>query len=197
MLQSLLAYLATLAIFLLGNALLARPHEPAPRRHGTLGPSTLRARPGRYANLACLALTPTVFVIVVVMRLGYRRDEWFGLGLAATLVTIGLATTLWCLAAEFRERFRVDDAGIEWVGVLSRRVVPWDAVARITYNPRHNWFFLTAANGTHLWLWDDLLGISDFAAIALRRLPAAALHADIETLALLQELAAGPFAGAA
>ena len=191
MLQSLVAYLATMAIFLLGNALLARPRGPRPARPGTLGPAVLRAKPGRYANLACLALTPTVFVVVVLTRLGYRQDEWFGLGLAAGLVTVGVATTLWCLAAEYRERFNVDDAGIEWVGVLSRRVVPWSAVARLTYNPRNNWFFLTAANGTHLWLWDDLLGISDFAAMALARLPAAALHSDVDALALLHELAAG------
>jgi hypothetical protein len=195
MAQSLVAYVATLAVFLLGNAILALPRTRPPTRPGVLGPAVLRARPGRYASLACLALTPTVFVIFVLMRIGYRQDEWFGLGLAAGLVTVGLATTFWCLAAEYRERIRVDDAGIEWVGVMSRRRVPWTAVARLSHNPRHNWFFLTAANGTHLWLWDDLLGISDFAAIALARLPAAVLHADPEAVAVLQELASGaPFA---
>jgi hypothetical protein len=195
MLQGLLAYLATMGVFLLGNAILARPRPRAPGRPGTGGPSELRARPGRYANLACLALSPTLFVVYVVARIGYRREEWFGLGLTAALVTVGVAATAWCLAAEYRERFRVDDTGIEWVGVLARRRVAWESVAGLAYNARHNWFFLTAANGTHLWLWDDLLGISDFAALALARLPARVLEADPGTRTALQECAAGaPFA---
>jgi len=75
------------------------------------------------------------------------------------------------VAAEFRERIRVDEAGIEWVGVIPRRRVPWREVARRTHNPVNHWFLLTAASGAHVWLWDDLHGIVDFAEMALRCSP--------------------------
>jgi hypothetical protein len=94
-------------------------------------------------------------------------------------VTLGvLAVSAYMFASAFRERVVVHDTGIERVGVLTRRRVGWGAIARVGYNARQRWFFLTLSDGSHLWISEDLRGIGDFAAIALRRLPEAALRAD-------------------
>ena len=68
-------------------------------------------------------------------------------------------------------------------------MVAWAEIARFAYNPVNRWFFITLADGTHLWLWDDLTGIGSFAEIALARLPAAALRSEPDAREVLRELA--------
>jgi len=53
----------------------------------------------------------------------------------------------------------------------------------------NHWFFITLADGTHLWLWDDLTGIGFFAEIALSQLPPMALWGDPDARTVLEELA--------
>jgi len=190
---------SAVAIFLAAQALLSW-HPRRLRMHAeyVCGATVLRMRPGRYACLAGLPIVPTGLVVWVVLTVARRPGEWFGLALAAVLATAGVATMAWCIAAEFRERIHVDAQGIDWVGVLGRRRVPWARVSRIAYNPMHHWFFLTAADGTHLWLWDNLVGIADFAELALEMLPPFVLLAEPGAKKALEELVAeGRAAGTA
>jgi hypothetical protein len=153
-------------------------------------PAELRQRPGRYVSLSTLALAPTAFVVWVVLSIPHGTSPADGgaLLLASAWVTAGLATAAWCLLAEFRERIRVDASGIDWQGVLGRRRVAWGQIACFAYNPGHHWFFVTLEDGTHLWIWDDLVGIADFAELALAWLPPASLFADPFARQALEEL---------
>ncbi len=190
---------SAVVIFVAAQALLSRyPRRLLIHAEYACGGTVLRMRPGRYACLAGLPIVPTGLVVWVVLTIARRPGEWFGLALAAVLATAGVATMAWCIAAEFRERIHLDAQGIDWVGVLRRRRVPWARVSRIAYNRHHHWFFLTAADGTHLWLWDDLVGIADFAELALALLPPFVLLAAPDAKAVLEELVAeGRAAGAA
>jgi len=166
---------------LLVTHLFLRRHAPRPSPPRAPGvPAELRMRPGRYVSLSTLALAPTAFIVwvVVTIRHGTTSMDGGALLLAAGLVTAGLATGAWCLLAEFRERIRVDRSGIDWRGVWGRRRVAWGQIACFAYNPGHHWFFVTLEDGTHMWIWDDLVGIADFAELALAWLPPASLFAD-------------------
>jgi hypothetical protein len=191
--RSAIVVAAVLGLLLVTHLFLRRhAPRPRPRVHGGVPgrPAVLRMRPGRYISLCTLALAPTGFLIwvVVTIRHGSSALDRGGLLLASAWVTAGLATGAWCLAAEFRERIRVDRGGIDWTGVLGRRRVPWNDIARVAYNPGHHWFFLTLADGTHLWIWDDLVGIAEFAELALAWLPPASLFADPWAREVLEEL---------
>lgn len=192
--RSVLVVVGVLALLLVTQIFLGEystnrrtPHEPG-------RPAVLRMRPGRYVSLSSLAFAPAAFVIWVVMTIHHGTDLADGgaLLLASGLVTLGFATGGWCLVAEFRERIRVDRSGIDWVGVLGRRRVQWGDIARFAYNPGHHWFFVTLADGTHLWILDDLVGIGDFAEMALAWLPPASLFGDPFAREVLEELALSP-----
>ncbi len=166
---------------LLVTHLFLRRHVPRPSRPRSPGvPAELRMRPGRYVSLSTLALAPTAFIVWVVLTIHHGTTSLDGVALllAAGLVTTGLATGAWCLLAEFRERIRVDRSGIDWRGVLGRRRVSWGQIACFAYNPGFHWFFVTLEDGTHMWIWDDLVGIAEFAELALAWLPPASLFAD-------------------
>jgi hypothetical protein len=190
MLHGVTVLVAVLGLLLVTHLFLRRNAPRATRRRLPGLPAVLRMRPGRYLSLSTLALAPTAFVIWVVITIphGTSSVEGGGLLLAAALVTAGLATGSWCVAAEFRERIRVDRGGIDWTGVWARRRVSWGEIARFAYNPGHHWFFLTLADGTHMWIWDDLVGIADFAELALALLPPASLFGDPWAREVLEEL---------
>ncbi len=156
---------------------------------GPGGETVLRMRRWRYASLSSLALAPAAIITWVVLTLRPTPNEWAGVILASALVTTCTSTAAWCLAAEFRACVRVDPTGLDWVGVLSHRLVSWGEIARFAYNPVNQWFFITLVDGTHLWLWDDLTGIGFFAEMALARLPPGALWGDQMARQVLQELA--------
>jgi hypothetical protein len=189
--RSAIVVAAVLGLLLVTHLFLRR-HAPRPHARGRVPglPVELRMRPGRYLSLCTLALAPTGFVIWVVVTIHHGTSVLDGVGLlvASAWVTAGLATGAWCVAAEFRERIRVDRGGIDWTGVLGRRRVPWGEIARVAYNPGHHWFFLTMADGTHLWIWDDLVGIAEFAELALAWLPPGSLFADPFARLALEEL---------
>jgi Bacterial PH domain len=84
----------------------------------------------------------------------------------------------------FLARVLVHDTGIERIGVATRRRVGWKAIAAVAYNPVNRWFMLTTSDGGHLWLSEDLRGIAEFAAVALRRVPADALRDAVAREAL-------------
>jgi hypothetical protein len=159
----------------------------APR---TGGVATLRHRPGRWVSMALLALAPTALVGSVAVALGRRSGGALGFAFAALVVTGGLAATGWCLGNEFRRRTLVDEDGIDAIGVFSRKKVRWANVARFTYNPQNRWFFLVSGTGERLWIWEDLVGIGDFAELALAHLPPAVLGTDPNARQVLDEIAA-------
>jgi hypothetical protein len=156
---------------------------------GPDGETVLRMRRWRYASLSSLALAPAAIVTWIMLTLRPTPNDWAAVMLAAGLVTTCVSTGAWCLAAEFRACVRVDVAGMDWVGVLGHRAVSWGEISRFAYNPVNRWFFITLDDGTHLWLWDDLVGIGYFAKMALSRLPPAALWADAMAREVLLEMA--------
>jgi hypothetical protein len=162
---------------------------PGRGSRGPGGETVLRMRRGRYTSLSSLALAPAAIVTWVVLTLRPTPNEWAAVLLASGLVTTCVSTGAWCLLAEFRACIRVDFGGLDWVGVLGHRVVTWGEIARFAYNPVNRWFFITLADGSHLWLWDDLTGIGFFAEMALSKLPSSAFRGDQEARVVLEELA--------
>lgn len=162
---------------------------PGPAHRGPHGEVELRVRRFRYASLGALALGPGAIVSWVVLTVRPEPEEWAGVLLASAIVTACVATATWCVGAEFRACIRIGMAGLDRVGVLGHRWVEWSEVAQLVYNPAHHWFFLTLADGTHLWLGDDLDGIGSFAELALARLRPEALRADPLAREVLADLA--------
>ena len=74
--------------------------------------------------------------------------------------------------------------------MTTRRRYAWGDVVEVVYNPTGPWFFLTAADGSHLWLPDNLEGMGDLAQLALQRLPAPVLRENPHARQALEELAA-------
>jgi hypothetical protein len=156
------------------------------------GVAVMRPPRGRNVMLAGLALAPTLVLVGVVAKLGWRsRDDQFGLALAYGLLLLGGWVVLWLLAAEFRQCLKVDARSIERVFAITRLRVRWSEVERIRWNPGSRWFFIVAA-GAWLWVPIDFDGIADFAQLALVSLPPAVLQADPEARPVLEELARVP-----
>ena len=113
----------------------------------------------------------------------------FAGGIVATLVPVAVAAWLFLRAA--RAHVLVHDTGIERVGVARRRLVGWNSISKVAFNPVNHWLFVTVSDGSHLWLPADVPGMGEFAKIALRRLPPAVLQADPDVREVLEELAEG------
>jgi Bacterial PH domain len=94
-----------------------------------------------------------------------------GVAAGALAALLALAVAVHQFLSAFLARVLVHDTGIERVGVATRRRVGWKTIARVAYNPVNRWFMLTTSDGGHLWLSEDLRGIGEFAAVALRRVP--------------------------
>jgi hypothetical protein len=182
--------LAVIGVLVVTQYFIGR-RAPGPGAQGPRGETVLRMRRWRYASLSTLALAPAAIITWIVLTLGPTPNDWAAVLLASGLVTGFVSTGLWCLVAEFRACVRVDAGGMDWVGPLGHRAVPWGEVSRFAYNPVNHWFFITLEDGTHLWLWDDLNGIGVFARMALARLPPASLWSDPEAREVLHELAQG------
>lgn len=185
---------ALLAIMLGGRWLFRRmSSQRAPRRAVREGGALmLRSPRHRFLTLGVLALLPTILVgfALSLPLLRAERVNPVGAALVSMVILAGLGTSLWLFASEFRARIRADDAGLERVGVATRRRYAWADVARIVYNPTGPWFFLTNADGSHLWLPDNLEGMGDLAQLALRCLPPAVLRESPNAREALEELAA-------
>jgi Bacterial PH domain len=165
-----------------------RPHVPleggvlvlrTPRRYGVL--------------LGVSALIPAALLAGIAVRAVSGGGEGASrAGVAATIVAAlaAAAVALHQFVAAFKSRFVVDEFGVSRIGVLRARRVRWGEVARVVFNPVNRWFFITTAGGVHLWVPVDTHGIGDFAAVALTRLPPAALTADENARDALEDLAA-------
>src|SRR5512146_1435769 len=140
----------------------------------TGGTVVLRTPRGHHALLATIVIAPCAAVaglaLGVSWKPGTESGRWV---LAGFMALIGGAAGGYLLALEARGRIRVDDATIEKVGAFTRKRCPWQDIAKITFNPMNNWFFLTLSDGGRLYVSTGLDGIADFAEVALQRLPAA------------------------
>jgi len=164
-----------------------RPHLP--RAPGA--PLVLRGRKRVGIGFGLLALIPAAILASLGARAwtgGGTSDAGFAGALLASLLVVAFSVHQFVSA--FRSRYVVDDAGIERVGAVRRRRVRWGDVRKIAYNPPNRWFFVTAADGGRFWLSEELDGIGDFAALAVARLPPAALAGDPLAREVLEELAA-------
>jgi hypothetical protein len=198
MLQSLAALAVLLAVVLAGRRLW-RSRPPA-RAHAAAAGGVLELRPPRRIGvlLGLGALLPAViFAAVDVRAWAANAAGPAGLAAGALAALLALGVAVHQLLSAFLARVIVHDTGIERVGVATRRRVAWRSIASVAYNPVNRWFVLTTSDGGHLWLSEDLRGISELAAIALRRLPAAALRDAVarEALADLAEEALDPAPG--
>ena len=186
--------IALLTLFLLmttGRYLSVHRSAPA-RLHVPLTSGRLLLRqPRRKCFMLGLAALFPALVLGGVGASAWRAGAGKA-GLLATAVAmlVPLAASVHQFLSAFLHRIVVHGFGIERIGVLTRRMVRWDDVTSIAYNPFHRWFFVTTSHGSHLWLPEDLRGIGDFAAVALHRLPAAALRGDPAAREALEDLAA-------
>jgi hypothetical protein len=158
--------------------------------HGP-GVVVLRMPRGHNVILALIAFLPgaafAALALGVTWAPGSERSGWI---LAATTGLVALVVGGYLLALEVRGRIRVDDFGIEKVGALTRTRSAWSEIARLDHNPVNRWFFLTTAAGRKVYVGEGLEGISDFAEIALQRLPPAVLAESPDAAEALRDLAA-------
>jgi hypothetical protein len=192
MLTSLLALAALGIVLLLGNRLLRRRGPPA-RAHVPRTDGVVVMRPPRRYGIALgiSALFPAgVLAAIAVRALSAQETSVFDAVAVVVATAAALAVAAHQFTAAFRSRFVVDEVGLTRVGVLGRRSVRWGDVSRVVFNPMNRWFFVTGAGGERVWVPVDLHGIGDFAAVALAKLPAAALRADELAREALEDLAA-------
>ncbi len=185
-----LAITALLLVVLLGPQLARRFRVPARRRVPLRGGVLVMHAPARYAiALGMGALVPAGILAAMAIRLRVTgRTGTFGLLELSVATAAALAVAVHQFVSAFRQGFVVDEFGITKVGAFRRRRVRWGDIAKFAYNPLNRWFFLTLADGSHLWIPVETHGIADFAGIALHRVPRAALD-DALAREALEELA--------
>ncbi len=156
----------------------------------TGGAAVLRMPRGHWAILSTIAIIPFATISVFAFMADWQRGtetSYRFMGVVMALAGIGWGGYL--LALEARGGIRLDDTTIEKVGALRRRTLAWRDVAKITFNPVNNWFFLTGPGGQTIYFGEGLDGIATFAEMALRRLPPKVLEASPEAEEALQEFA--------
>jgi hypothetical protein len=182
---------SVLVVLMLGGQYLMR------RRRSGVGPAHVPLRDGHLVlrtprrnaiMLGITALIPAGLLGSMTVQLGQTGPAALLAGLAATLLV--LSGAVYAFAYALRAHLVVHATGIERVGVFRRRLVGWQGIAKIAFNPANHWFVMTVADRSHLWLPADLAGMGDFAILALRRLPPAVLQkADPVVREVLEELA--------
>jgi predicted permease len=147
------------------------------------GVAVLRLAVGRNA-----VLLPALLFAAMPFAMRERGAAGIALPTAAALVAVAVAA--YFFVGEVRKRVRVGDAGIERIGVFTRRRLAWGDVEKIAYNPTSKSFFLVGSDGTRLWIYESFEGVGDFAEMALRNLPPTVLTAVPYVREELEELAA-------
>jgi hypothetical protein len=150
------------------------------------GVAVLKLAPGRNVVLGALALIPAVLFAMLPLA-SNERGPGLALAVATTLVALGVSA--YFFAAEVRKRLRIDDFGIERIGVFTRRRLAWRDVEKIAYNPTSRWFFVVGKDGTRIWVYEAFEGVADFADAALQHVPPQVLAAGLYVREELEELA--------
>jgi len=152
--------------------------------------AVLRMPRGHWAILAVIAILPFATISITAFLVAWQPGaEVNGRILGGVMGVAGLLSGGYLLALELRGSIRLDEAGIEKIGAVGRRLLAWGEVGRITFNPVNNWFFLTGPGGKTIYFGEGLDGIGTFAEYALRHLPPKVLEASPEAEEALQELA--------
>lgn len=156
----------------------------------TGGALVLRMPRGHHAVLAALAILPFGAFTVLALSVAWAPSSGSGRFVLAGFT--GLLGTLlggWLLLLEARGCLRVDDSGLERVGAILRRRAAWGDVARITFNPVSNWFFMSLSGGGRIYVTEGHDGIASFAELALQRLPPKVLADNPDAAQALREVA--------
>ncbi|HEY6002731.1 MAG TPA: PH domain-containing protein [Anaeromyxobacter sp.] len=191
MLTSLVTLAALGVVLFLGTLLFRRVRTPG-RPHVPLSGGVLVMRvPKRNGILlgVCALFPAALLAAIATGALDSRSGGWLGAVASVLAAAAAAAVALHQFVSAFRSRFVVDEFGLSRIGVLTRRRIRWSEVARLAFNPVNRWFFITTADGTHLWIPIDANGIGDFAAVALARLPRSTLSADAFARDALRDLA--------
>jgi hypothetical protein len=156
----------------------------------TGGVVVLRMPRGHHAIMASIVLLPSLGAAGLAFVTRWSGSESNGWILGGVLALAGLLAGGYFLALEAHGALRLDDAGLERVGAVGRLRAAWADVARLTFNPVNQWFFLTLASGKRVYVVSTLDGIADFGELALAHLPKPVLDASPEAVEALRELAA-------
>jgi hypothetical protein len=154
------------------------------------GVAELRMPRGHWSILGVLAFLPgaaiTGLAVAVDWAPGAETGKWV---LATFFAVAALAASGYLFGLEARGRLRFGEALIEKQGVFKRTTARWSDVARITFNPMNNWFFLTLASGQRIYVTEGSDGLGDFGELALKHLPRAVLEASPEAVEALEDAA--------
>ena len=154
------------------------------------GAAVLRMPRGHWAILAVVAALPFAAIAAMAFSVEWQAGaESSGPLLGGVMTLTGLLAGGYLVALELRGRILLDDHRIEKHGAVMRRRVAWREVARITFNPVNNWFFISGPGGITIYFGEGLDGIGTFADFALRLLPPKVLEASPEAEEALQEFA--------
>src|SRR5690242_5256740 len=145
----------------------ARPHVPA-----VAGALVLRPPRRTGVMLGSMAVLPAAVLGAMAVRAWAAGVRPAGLATITTATLVMAGVSAHQLAAAFRQHVVVGEWGIERAGVLLRRRVLWTQIASVAYNPIHHWFYFVTTDRSRFWISEELHGIGDFAATALKRLPA-------------------------
>ncbi len=152
------------------------------------GVAVMRLARGRHAVLGALALVPAL--VLASLPLAMHERHTLGLAFATLVAVAAFAVSGYFFVAEARKRVRIDDFGMERIGVFTRRRLAWRDVEKIAYNPTSHWFFVLGSDGTRIWIDESFEGVGDFAELALRSVAPAVLEAGRYVREELEELAA-------
>jgi hypothetical protein len=154
------------------------------------GVAEIRMPRGHWSILGVLAFLPgaaiTGLAVAVEWAPGAERGRWI---LAGTFAVAAVAASGYLFGLEARGRLLFSETGFERIGVFSRLSARWSDVARLTFNPMNNWFFMTLKTGERVYVVEGANGLADFGELALAHLPKAVLEASPEAHEALQDAA--------
>jgi hypothetical protein len=161
-----------------------------PRVGRVNGVAELRMPRGHWTILGVLALLPgaaiTGLAVASDWAPGAETGRWV---LAGFFAVAGLAAGGYLFGLEARGRLLFSDTTIEKFGVFTRLSARWSDVAKLTFNPMNNWFFMTLGNGQRIYVTEGSNGLGDFAELALAHLPRPVLEASPEAVEALEDAA--------
>lgn len=161
-----------------------------PRVARVNGVAEVRMPRGHWTILGVLAFLPggaiTGLALAVDWAPGAETGRWV---LAAFFAVAAVAASGYLFGLEARGRLLFSENTIEKVGVFTRLTARWTDVAKLTFNPMNNWFFMTLANGQRIYVTEGTNGLGDFGELALRHLPKPVLEASPEAVEALEDAA--------
>lgn len=154
------------------------------------GVAELRMPRGHWSVLGVLAFLPgaaiTGLAVAVDWAPGAETGKWV---LATFFAVAALAASGYLFGLEARGRLLFSESAIEKQGVFKRVTARWTDVAKVTFNPMNNWFFLTLTSGQRIYVTEGSNGLGDFGELALKHLPKAVLEASPEAVEALEDAA--------